>query len=126
MGCAIAQRLAINYPELVLSLTSLISFADSSVVGAGGISASKDDEPPSLNKYLTFWAYLRGSAFPFDSELYSQLHREGIEEGKGYNPYSLSHQLTAIGRSPSRMSELAKVIPINNIVFFTNIRFDNS
>ncbi len=109
MGGAIAQRLAISYPEYVLSLTSLISFANSSVVGARGISASNDGEIPSLNEYLAFWSYLSGSAFPFDSELYSQLYRESIEKGKGYNPYCMTHQLTAIGRSLSRMSELGKI-----------------
>ncbi len=109
MGGAIAQRLAMSYPESVLSLTTLISFASSSVVGIGKNLLLFAGRIPPLAEYLAFWSFLTGSAFPFDRELYSQLYRESIEVRQSYNLHCITHQLTAIARSPDRMSELGKI-----------------
>jgi pimeloyl-ACP methyl ester carboxylesterase len=51
MGGAIAQRIAINYPDRILSLTSIASFAEASAVGMGGIASFLVPKVPSLEQY---------------------------------------------------------------------------
>ncbi len=108
MGGAIAQRMAISYPERVLSLTSIVSFADSSALTSSSVlSVSFLAKVPSLEEYLGFWSALVGTTFPLDVPLYTQLYKESVEESKRYNPNCMMHQLSAIARST--VPELAKI-----------------
>lgn len=108
MGGAIAQRIAINYPERVLSLTSIVSFADASALTNSSIfSLPLLAKVPSLQEYLEFWSALVGTTYPLDIPLYTQLYKESVEESKRYNPNCITHQLSAIARSPT--PELAKI-----------------
>jgi hypothetical protein len=108
MGGAIAQRITISYPACVLSLTCIVSFADASVLGRGGISPTFISRVPSLTEYLSFWSMLAGTTFPLDVSLYTELYQETVI-GRGYNPNCMVHQLTALGRSSSRMAELKQI-----------------
>jgi len=102
MGGAIAQRIAISYPERVLSLTSIVSFADSSALTKSSVSSlAFFAQVPSLEEYLVFWSALVGTTYPLDIPLYTQLYFESVQESKRYNPNCVTHQLGAIARSPT-------------------------
>ena len=102
MGGAIAQRMAISYPEQVLSLTSIVSFADASALSKSNISSlSLLAKVPSLEEYLGFWSALVGTTYPLDIPLYTQLYKDSVEESTRYNPNCITHQLSAIARSPT-------------------------
>jgi pimeloyl-ACP methyl ester carboxylesterase len=110
MGGAIAQRIAINYPERVLSLTSIVSFADASALRRSNISSlSLLAKVPSLEEYLSFWSAIVGMTYPLDIPLYSQLYKDSVENSKRYNPNCITHQLSAIARSPTPDLALIKV-----------------
>ncbi len=101
MGGAIAQRMAISYPKRVLSLTSIVSFADSSALTKSSVlSLSLLAKVPSLEEYLGFWSALVGITYPLDIPLYTQLYKDSVQESKRYNPNCRTHQLSAIARSP--------------------------
>ena len=102
MGGAIAQRMAISYPERVLSLTSIVSFADASALTKSSIlSLAFFAQVPSIEEYLAFWSALVGTTYPLDIPLYTQLYSESVQESKRYNPNCVTHQLGAIARSPT-------------------------
>ncbi len=102
MGGAIAQRMAISYPERVLSLTSIVSFTDASALTKSSIlSLAFFAQVPSLEEYLAFWSALVGTTYPLDIPLYTQLYKDSIQESKRYNPNCVTHQLGAITRSPT-------------------------
>ncbi len=102
MGGAIAQRMAISYPKRVLSLTSIVSFADASALTKSSIlSLSFFAKVPSLEEYLGFWSALVGTTYPLDIPLYTQLYKDSVQESKRYNPNCITHQLGAIARSPT-------------------------
>ena len=101
MGGAIAQRMAISYPKWVLSLTSIVSFADASALSKSNISSlSFLAKIPSLEEYLGFWSALVGTTYPLNIPLYTQLYKDSVQESKRYNPNCITHQLSAIARSP--------------------------
>ncbi len=102
MGGSIAQRMTISYPERVLSLTSIVSFADASALSKSNISSlSFLAKVPSLEEYLGFWSALVGTTYPLNIPLYTQLYKDSIQESKCYNPNCITHQLSAIARSPT-------------------------
>lgn len=111
MGGAIAQRIAISYPNYTRSLTSMLSFAEANRLGFKPNLLPEFDrsQPPPVEIQLQFWKMLTGSRFPFDEPLYRDLYHQGFEVRKGYNPHCITHQLTAIQRSGSRMKELSSI-----------------
>ena len=56
---------------------------------------------PSLDEYLGFWSVLVGTTYPLDIPLYTQLYEQSVQESKRYNPNRITHQLSAIARSPT-------------------------
>ncbi len=108
MGGMIAQRIAISYPQYVLSLTSMLSAADSAALSFASIDLPAWDgsQLPPLAIQLQSWASLSGGGYPFDTQRYSDLYHEAFEVRRGYNPYCLEHHLTAMHRSGSRLKEL--------------------
>lgn len=118
MGGSIAQRVAISYPERVLSLTSIVSFADASALSTSNMSSlSFLAEVPSLEEYLGFWSALVGTTYPLDIPLYTQLYKDSVANSKRYNPDCIAHQLSAIARSPT--PNLAKIDVPSLIVYGT-------
>lgn len=109
MGGAIAQRIAVEYPDRILSLTSLVSFADASYLNTGDTFPFLEAKIPSIAEYLAFWSYLAGETFPLDIPLYTNLYRESVEVRKGYNPDCIPHQLRAIAISPPTLPDLNKI-----------------
>lgn len=109
MGGAIAQKIVLDYPEKVLTLTAIASFADIAALGIEEIQFILAGNTPTLAEYLGFWSLLAGDSFPLNFSLYSELYRENVEVRKGYNPDSLTHHLGAIAHSSSWMTELSKI-----------------
>jgi len=110
MGGAIAQRIAISHPDRVLSLTSLLSFADAATLTSNlELPSTATNETPSLEMQLSSWRMFAGSGYPFDEELYKELYHQGFEVRKGYNSNCIQHQLAAISISGSRLDELNKI-----------------
>ncbi len=100
MGGSIAQRMATRYPGRVLSLTSIVSFADASALSNSDISSlSLLAKVPSLEEYLSFWSALVGTTYPLNIPLYTQLYKDSVENRQRYNPNCITHQLGAIARS---------------------------
>ncbi len=110
MGGVIAQRMAISYPKRVLSLTSIVSFADASALSKSNISSlSLLTKVPSLEEYLGFRSALVGEIYPLDIPLYTQLYKDSVQESTRYNPNCITHQLSAIARSPTPNLSLINV-----------------
>lgn len=107
IGGAIAQRIAINHPDKILTLTSIASFAEITTLGTGLIPPKFLTQVPTLPEYLMFWSLLAGKTFPLDITLYRALYRENVEVRKGYNSNSMTHHFGAISHSSS--PNLAKI-----------------
>lgn len=108
MGGAIGQRIAVEYPDRILSLTSIVSFANPADVGMGDVAPFLLPKVPSIQEYLGFWSVLAGTTFPLNIPLYSELYRQSVEE-RGYYPDCMLHQLKAIAISSPTLPELHKI-----------------
>jgi pimeloyl-ACP methyl ester carboxylesterase len=128
MGGMIAQRLAISYPERILSLTSIMSSGHSFNVGVqpsiGGmlqamivpwairnfdIKSKYTHFDVTVGNYVRVWRTLAGTKYPFNEEYFKELFKYNILERKGQNPRARVQQLSAIIASGSRLAELPKI-----------------
>jgi len=114
MGGFIAQLVAVNHPDRLLSLTSIMS-------GPGGAEAvaPKPDGaavlvlmPPStreerIEQAMSIRRVLLGSGDPFDET--SERARASRAVDRAYNPYGTGRQLVAILAAPGRVEPLKKV-----------------
>ena len=117
MGGMIAQLVAINYPDRVLSLTSWAStywVADPDVPGATdevqALLMKLMESPPTtreeiIESSVTMWRVLAGSRFPFDEK--GIRAREEAALDRGQNPKN-SHFLACM-QAPSRLDALRKL-----------------
>jgi pimeloyl-ACP methyl ester carboxylesterase len=112
MGGMIAQTIAIEAPQRVLSLTSIMSTTgDRTLPKPKKSDALKLMTPPPKEKHAyikhaaDIWQLLHGSHFHFEREkIELQL---GIARERGFNPQGISRQLAAIIASPDRTDALA-------------------
>lgn len=114
MGGFIAQLLAINHPDRVLSLTSIMS-------GPGGRDAVAPKPegaevltrvPPStregrIEHGLWFRKVLKGSADPFDLD--AETKRVERSYDRSYYPVGTSRQLVAVLAAEGRLERLSRV-----------------
>jgi len=116
MGGMIAQLIAINYADRVLSLTSWMStywMADPDVPAmTDEVQAvvMKLLSPPEtreeiIESNMTVWRTLAGSRFPFDEE--AMRAREEAAVDRGHNPRN-RHSLATM-QAPSRLDALRKL-----------------
>lgn len=128
MGGMIAQHIAIDFPEKVLSLTSIMSsgYALNPKVASKFshkillkilpllikriyIKNKYSDHKISVGSYVATYRFLRGKRFDFDEAHFRKVFTESIEVRKGQNPRARYQQFCAIVASGSRLKKLHKI-----------------
>ncbi|MDT0123039.1 alpha/beta hydrolase [Paenibacillus sp. RRE4] len=117
MGGMIAQLVASQYPERVLSLTSIMSTTGNPELPPTSPEVMAlmtrpapnpmEDEAGYFTHSIAFAKRIAGTAFPFDEDEYRSLIREEIQ--RAYDPGSIGRQIAAIAVSGDRRARLAKV-----------------
>ena len=128
MGGMIAQHIAIEYPEKVISLTSIMSSGYALnpdvvkdiklkllvrsipfLIKRFYIKNKYSDHKITVGSYVATYRFLRGNRFPFDEAYFRQVFTESIECRKGQNPRARYQQFCAIVASGSRLKKLHKI-----------------
>jgi pimeloyl-ACP methyl ester carboxylesterase len=115
MGGMIAQELAINHPQRVKSLTSIMSTTGNRKLPKPSVAFGfKMFKPPpkDVNKAITYgmhvWRLIHGNHYPFDQQKVLGLIKRALK--RGFNPAGNSRQLAAILDSPDRTEALSTLI----------------
>lgn len=128
MGGMIAQHIAIDFPEKVVSLTSIMSsgYALNPKVASKFIHKlilqvlpffikrfyvknKYSNHKISVGSYVATYRFLRGKRFQFDETHFRQVFTESIEVRNGQNPRARYQQFCAIVASGSRLKKLHKI-----------------
>jgi pimeloyl-ACP methyl ester carboxylesterase len=111
MGGMIAQEMAINHPQRVKSLTSIMSTTGNRRLPKPSIAFSlKMLKPPPKNadKAITYgmhaWRLVHGNYYPFEPQKVLALIKRALQ--RGFNPAGNTRQLAAILDSPDRTEGL--------------------
>ena len=114
MGGMIAQLMAIETPQRVISLTSIMSTTGNrSLPRASNSTLLKLMATPAKNiddyvkQGLTIWRILHSDFYPFETQKVSQLLTLAWQ--RGLSAAGISRQLAAILASPDRSADLAKL-----------------
>ena len=114
MGGMIAQRMAIHYPEKVLSLISIMSHTGNPVLPAPSDAAQESmTTPPPLDRTgnieynVEAWRVLGSPGFPFDEDRVRRKVTEGFD--RSFYPEGFRRQLLAILADGDRRPDLAKL-----------------
>lgn len=114
MGGMIAQEIAMQYPDRVLSLTSIMSTTGNPRLPQPTREASAillAPPPTTKEEYLArfgqTWKVLRGASFPLDEA--KDLERAERTYARGLNPAGVGRQLRAILASGNRKDRLRSV-----------------
>ena len=115
MGGMIVQRIAIDHPDRVLSMTSIMSAPSGNVVATPEAMAVISQLPPSPEAdYETFVAHGIANARTIGSPGYpwteAELRARVIaEHARAFNPAGVGRQRAAIGADGDRTAELQKL-----------------
>ena len=115
MGGMIVQRIAIDHPDRVLSMTSIMSAPSGNVVATPEAMAVISQPPPSPEAdYETFVAHGIANARTIGSPGYpwteAELRARVIaEHARAFNPAGVGRQRTAIGADGDRTAELRRL-----------------
>lgn len=128
MGGMIAQHIAIDFPEKVLSLTSIMSSGFTLNPTVASKFSHKlifrlvpflikrfyfknkySEHKVSVGSYVATYRLLRGKRFEFNEAHFRQVFTESIEERKGQNPRARYQQFCAIVASGSRLNKLQQI-----------------
>ncbi len=114
MGGMIAQEIAMQHPDRLLSLTSIMSSTGNPKLPQPTREASAillAPPPTSKEEYIErfgkTWKVLRGGSFPQDEA--KDLHRAEATYARGLNPAGVGRQLRAILASGNRKDRLRSV-----------------
>jgi pimeloyl-ACP methyl ester carboxylesterase len=114
MGGMIAQEIAMQYPDRVLSLTSIMSSTGNPKLPPPTREASAmllAPPPTSKEEYLDrfgkTWKLLRGGSFPLDEA--KDIDRAERTYARGLNPAGVGRQLRAILASGNRKDRLGSI-----------------
>ncbi|WP_064196588.1 MULTISPECIES: alpha/beta fold hydrolase [Emticicia] len=128
MGGMIAQHIAIDFSEKVLSLTSIMSSGYTLnpkvasklthkllmklipfLIKRIYIKNKYSNHKISVGSYVATYRLLRGKRFEFDESYFRQVFTESIERRKGQNPRARYQQFCAIVASGSRLKKLHQI-----------------
>jgi len=115
MGGMIVQRMAIDYPDRVLSLTSIMSAPSGDVVATPEAMAVISNPPPDPKAdYEAFVAHGMKNARTIGSPGYPWTDEElrarvVAEHARAFNPAGVGRQRKAIGADGDRTAELKKL-----------------
>ena len=115
MGGMIVQRIAIDHPDRVLSMTSIMSAPSGNVVATPEAMAVISQPPPSPEAdYETFVAHGIANARTIGSPGYpwteAELRERVIaEHARAFNPAGVGRQRAAIGADGDRTAELQRL-----------------
>ncbi len=114
MGGAIAQEVAMNYPERVLSLTSIMATTGNPKLPqptreamAMLVAPAPKTKEEYFARFKSNWKILRGASFPEDEK--KDQERAEKTFARGLNPAGVGRQFRAILASGDRTSRLANV-----------------
>jgi pimeloyl-ACP methyl ester carboxylesterase len=117
MGGMIAQIMASEYPDRVLSLTSIMSSTGNPSLpqAAPAVMAAMtrpgpdpySDEEGFLAHSVAFARRLAGSEYPFDEERHRKIVRKELR--RGYDPRGAGRQIAAMAVAGDRRSRLATI-----------------
>ena len=114
MGGAIAQTLAIEHPQRLRSLSSIMSTSGDPSLPPPMPEAlqllmtpTPTDQAGYYQRYVQTWKVLRGPGFPLDEA--RDLERAAQNFSRGLYPAGVARQMVAILASGSRKAALAKV-----------------
>jgi pimeloyl-ACP methyl ester carboxylesterase len=114
MGGMIAQRVAIQYPERVRSLTSIMSTTGDRSVGGASEAAQAvlyappaNDRDEAIARQLASSRVIGSPGFPFDEEAIRA--RAGLAFDRAHDPAGVARQMAAIVTSPDRTADLGNV-----------------
>jgi pimeloyl-ACP methyl ester carboxylesterase len=125
MGGMIAQELAINFPERVRTLTSIMSTTGDPTLPQATPPAlavitreTPTDRAGYIDSYVKAWAVINGDKVPFDVE------RTTLTAGRcydrGINPAGVARQMMAILDSGNRTERLGNVKLSTLVIHGTN------
>lgn len=128
MGGMIAQHIAIDFPEKVLSLTSIMSsgfmlnptiaskFSQKLIFRLVPFLIKRfyfknkySEHKVSVGSYVATYRRLRGKRFEFNEAYFLEVFTESIEGRKGQNPRARYQQFCAIVASGSRLKKLGQI-----------------
>lgn len=114
LGGMIAQELAIAHPELVVTLTSIMSTPSHMEVGQPTEAALElllrsrsEDLAEYLDQEVAVWGAMAGSAYPLD-ETWVRDHAV-ISWNRARNPDGVLRQMAAVVQTPDRRPRLAQL-----------------
>lgn len=114
MGGAIAQEIAMNHPDRVLSLTSIMATSGNPKLPnptkealAMLVAPAPKTKDEYIERFASNWKILRGASFPQDEAKDRDIAEETY--ARGLNPAGVGRQLRAIMASGDRTSRLRDV-----------------
>jgi pimeloyl-ACP methyl ester carboxylesterase len=114
MGGMISQTLAAQYPQLVASMTSIMSTTGARRTGRPArttlrfmLRAAPAEREPAIEQTIEILRHIASAGFPFDEDGVRALAGESFDRGR--NPAGTARQLAAIIASGDRTAELRRI-----------------